>query len=87
MTVVDSSCYGRSDSTRRPSLATLCKRRPGQGGSGVVVWEGWAWIAVMMTMSALASSVVFFFFFLMQAEALRVLEESMIKLLRKNPQN
>lgn len=64
MTVVDFSCYGRSDSTRRPSLATLCKRRPGQGGSGVVVWEGWAWmgwIAVMMTMSALASSVFVFF--------------------------
>lgn len=34
MTVVDFSCYGRSDSTRRPSLATLCKRRPGQGGGG-----------------------------------------------------
>lgn len=54
----------------------------------MVVWEGWAWmgwIAVMMTMSALAFSV--FFFFLLQAEALRVLEESMIKLLRKNPQN
>lgn len=64
MTVVDFSCYGRSDSTRRPSLATLCKRRPGQGGSGVAVWEGWAWmgrIAVMMTMSALASLVFVFF--------------------------
>ena len=40
MTVVDYSCYGRSDSTRRPSLATLCKHRPGQGGSGVVWWVG-----------------------------------------------
>lgn len=64
MTVVDYSCYGRSDSTRRPSLATLCKRRPGQGGSGVVVvvWVGWAWmgwIAVMMAMSALASLAFF----------------------------
>lgn len=34
LTVVDFSAYGRSDSTRRPSLAALCKRRPGQGGSG-----------------------------------------------------
>lgn len=33
MTVVDFSCYGRSDSTRHPSLATLCKRRPGQWGA------------------------------------------------------
>lgn len=33
LTVVDFSAYGRSDSTRHPSLAALCKRRPGQGGS------------------------------------------------------
>lgn len=35
LTVVDFSAYGRSDSTRRPSLAALCKRRPGQGGAVV----------------------------------------------------
>lgn len=33
LTVVDFSAYGRSDSTRHPSLAALSKRRPGQGGS------------------------------------------------------
>lgn len=62
LTVVDFSAYGRSDSTRHPSLATLCKHRPGQGGSGggSGVGLGWAWrgwIAVMMTMSAMASLV------------------------------
>lgn len=41
MTVVDYSCYGRSDSTRRPSLATLCKRRPGRcGGVGGLGLDG-----------------------------------------------
>lgn len=40
MTVVDFSCYGRSDSTRRPSLAILCKHRPRQRG---VVWGTWGW--------------------------------------------
>lgn len=41
MTVVDYSCYGRSDSTRHPSLATLCKdqgsgeRCGGVGGLGL----------------------------------------------------
>lgn len=33
LTVVDFSAYGRSDVTRHPSLAALCKRRPGQRGS------------------------------------------------------
>lgn len=33
LTVVDFSAYGRSDGTRHPSLAALCKRRPGLGGS------------------------------------------------------
>ncbi len=59
LTVVDLSAYGRSDSTRRPSLAALSKRRPGQGGS-VDRGVGWAWrgwIAVLMTMSAMASLV------------------------------
>lgn len=61
LTVVDFSAYGRSDSTRRPSLAALSKRRPGQGG-GKLVGAGWAWregvwIAMMMTMSAMASLV------------------------------
>lgn len=32
LTVVDFSAYGRSDSTRHPSLAALCKCRPGRGG-------------------------------------------------------
>lgn len=62
LTVVDFSAYGRSDSTRRPSLAALSKRRPGQGGGGKLVGAGWAWregvwIAMMMTMSAMASLV------------------------------
>lgn len=50
LTVVDFSAYGRSDSTRRPSLAALCKRRPGRGwgsgsGLGRVGGRGraWAW--------------------------------------------
>lgn len=43
LTVVDFSAYGRSDSTRCPSLAALCKRRPGQGGAVVVVVVGGWW--------------------------------------------
>lgn len=43
LTVVDFSVYGRSDSTRHPSLAALCKHRPGQGGgSAGGGWKGWA---------------------------------------------
>lgn len=58
LTVVDFSAYGRSDSTRCPSLAALCKRRPGPGGSGDGVGWAWrGWIAVMMTISAMASLV------------------------------
>lgn len=53
LTVVDFSAYGRSDSTRRPSLASLCKRRPGRGGGGAggLGWAWRGWFAVMMTMS------------------------------------
>ena len=61
LTVVDFSAYGRSDGTRRPSLAAQCKRRPGRGLGGRLWGVGWAWrgdwIAVMMTMSAMASLV------------------------------
>lgn len=55
LTVVDFFAYGRSDSTRRPSLAALSKRRPVVvGGGGVVLGLERGWIAVMMTMSAMA---------------------------------
>ncbi len=46
LTVVDFSAYGRSDSTRRPSLAALCKRADqgraggGSGGGGGLGLEG-----------------------------------------------
>lgn len=46
LTVMDLSAYGRSDSTWHPSLATLCKRRPGPVGvqclgGGAWSWKGW----------------------------------------------
>lgn len=58
LTVVDFFAYGRSDGTRRPSLAALCKRRPGWGERwGGLGLEGFGWMAIM-TMSAMASLVL-----------------------------